>query len=256
MLNKVLNFLGYTLIKSNYLQKILIEERRNIQNNDLHNYLNNNFFTLIKETGIVPSHIIDVGANHGDWTRMALKYFPDADYSMIEPQAELNQYYNDILTNSKIRVFNIGLGRHNGIFKFTIADSDDASTFRLSEADAKKTGLKQIDVEVKSLDNFINNQNLPIPDIIKIDAEGLDLDVLNGASSIFGFTEVIIVEAAVMASGLDNTVDKIVEFMKHKNYKLFDILDLNRPIDTDIKYLMLIELAFIKNEGKVDVFYS
>jgi hypothetical protein len=72
MLNKVLNFLGYTLIKSNYLQKTLIEERRNIQNNDLHNYLNNNFFTLIKETGIVPSHIIDVGANHGDWTRMAL----------------------------------------------------------------------------------------------------------------------------------------------------------------------------------------
>jgi hypothetical protein len=37
---------------------------------------------------------------------------------------------------------------------------------------------------------------------------------------------------------------------------LFDILDLNRPIDTDIKYLILIELAFIKNEGKVDVFYS
>jgi hypothetical protein len=148
------------------------------------------------------------------------------------------------------------LGRQNGIFKFTTADSDDASTFRFSEADAKITGLKQIDVEVKSLDNFINNQNLPIPDIIKIVAEGLDLDVLNGASSIFGFTEVIIVEAAVMASGLDNTVDKIVEFMKHKNYKLFDILDLNRPIDTDIKYLMLIELAFIKNEGKVDVFYS
>jgi hypothetical protein len=105
MLNKVLNFFGYTLIKSNYLQKILIEERRNIQNNDLHNFLNNNFFTLIKATGIDPSHIIDVGANHGEWTRMALKYFPDADYSMIEPQSDLNQYYKDILNSSKIKVF-------------------------------------------------------------------------------------------------------------------------------------------------------
>lgn len=251
-----MQFFGYTLIKSNYLKEILLDARKSINNYDLHVYLNNNFFKLIEAAGIKPSHIIDVGANHGEWTRMALNYFPDAHYTMIEPQEELNQHYIDILTSSKIKVFNLGLGRQNGIFKFTIADSDDASTFRLSEADAKKSGLKQIDVEVKSLDNFINDQNLTIPDIIKIDAEGLDLDVLNGASNIFGVTEVILVEAAVMARGLDNTVDKIVEFMKYKNYKLFDILDLNRPIDSDKKFLILIELAFIKNEGIVDVFYS
>jgi hypothetical protein len=42
-------------------------------------------FLLLKCRGFSPNHIVDVGANHGYWTRTALKYFPDAYYTLIEP---------------------------------------------------------------------------------------------------------------------------------------------------------------------------
>lgn len=37
-----------------------------------------NLFPLIKKFGFDPKHIVDVGANHGSWTREAEQYFPRA----------------------------------------------------------------------------------------------------------------------------------------------------------------------------------
>src|SRR5690348_77183 len=42
------------------------------------------FFGLIQRNGLRPKHLVDAGANHGTWTREALKFFPDADYTLIE----------------------------------------------------------------------------------------------------------------------------------------------------------------------------
>jgi hypothetical protein len=46
-------------------------------------------FSSLKNLGFAPTHILDVGANRGNWTRAALKYFPDAIYTLVEPQDEL-----------------------------------------------------------------------------------------------------------------------------------------------------------------------
>ena len=54
------------------------------------------FFDNIKSMGFVPKHIIDVGANHGTWTRETLKYFPEAYYTLIEPQEWLKPSLQDI----------------------------------------------------------------------------------------------------------------------------------------------------------------
>ena len=54
-------------------------------------------FLLLKRRGFSPNHIVDVGANHGYWTRAALKYFPDAYYTLIEPQEYLRENVEDLL---------------------------------------------------------------------------------------------------------------------------------------------------------------
>ena len=35
------------------------------------------FFQLVSASGFIPSHIIDVGANRGKWSRKAHAVFPD-----------------------------------------------------------------------------------------------------------------------------------------------------------------------------------
>jgi hypothetical protein len=48
-----------------------------------------NFFPLIKKFGFNPEHILDVGANHANFTREAVHYFPRAHYTLVEPQEQI-----------------------------------------------------------------------------------------------------------------------------------------------------------------------
>jgi hypothetical protein len=105
-------------------------------------------------------------------------------------------------------------------------------------------------VPVVRLNDFLPATNLPQPDIIKIDAEGLDLEVLSGADNFFGLTEIFMVEASVMNKMFENNVLKVLSFMDEKGYRLFDITDLNRTIKHGA--LWLVELVFIKKNGVID----
>lgn len=212
------------------------------------------FFENIKAMGFIPKHIIDVGANHGTWTRETLKYFPDAYYTLIEPQERLKSSLQDILdTNSKVSFNAVGAGATSGSFMFTIVDRDDSCSFRYTEEEAKAGGYQQVEIPIVTLNEMVvSNSSLPFPDLVKIDAEGLDISVLEGASDLIGKTEVFLVEAAVFCKEFDNSLLKIVAFMDEKGYRLFEITDLNRPFKPNV--LWLTELAFIRKNGIIDQF--
>src|SRR5208283_4875055 len=91
---------------------------------------------------------------------------------------------------------------------------------------------------------------LPDPDIIKIDAEGLDLSVLKGCGSFFGSADVFFVEAAVMNKDIANDLLAVTQAMKQHGYRLFDFTDLNRTPKQGA--LWLVEAVFIKTDGQLD----
>ena len=210
------------------------------------------FFENIKQMGFTPKHIIDVGANHGTWTRETLKYFPEAYYTLIEPQEWLKPSLQDILdANSKVSFNAVGAGDKSGSFMFTIVNRDDSCSFRYTEEEAKAGGFKQVEIPIVTLNEIVaKNATLPFPDLVKIDAEGLDINVLEGASDLMGKTEVFLVEAAMFCKEFDNTLLKMVDYMDKKGYSLFEITDLNRPFQPQV--LWLVELAFVKKQGIID----
>lgn len=243
-LKKILNKLGCTLSRVNINQ-------HTIQNTNSKNYLLFNFYDTLKKMGFTPHHIVDVGANHGTWTREALHHFPEAYYTLLEPQNWLKHSFQDILdTNSKVHFYPVGAGEKEGSFQFTIVDRDDSCSFRYSQEEAKASGFEQIDIQVVTLNDLLKNSELPIPDIIKIDAEGLDIAVLKGASNFFGKTEIFMVEAGVVNKLFDNSFLKLINFMDENNYRLFDITDINRPFQPQV--LWLVELVFVKKNGVID----
>jgi FkbM family methyltransferase len=206
------------------------------------------FLDLLKRNGFAPKHIVDVGANRGDWTRTALQFFPEAEYTLIEPQENLKSYAPDLLDGKrKIEWITAGVSDAPGTLRFTIAGRDDSSTFLLSEDEARAAGLQQIPVEVRTLNEVARSRKAPWPDLVKIDAEGLDLKVLDGASELLGKTSVFMVEAAVCAP-LENTAARVMERMTGAGYKLMDITDLNRSKQGA---LWLCELAFVRVGGGV-----
>ncbi len=211
----------------------------------------NPFFALLKRLGFAPKHILDIGANRGMWTREALKYFPDARYTLVEPQDYLKTHIQDLIEGgSKIRWINAGASDRSGTMTFTIASSDGSSTFTLTEDQARDAGLQQKAISVMTL-NEIAAEGGDLPDMVKIDAEGLDLRVLAGASDLLGKTDVFLVEAVVCACDRDyeNTAAEIVKYMANTGYRLVDITDLNRSPKHNV--LWLCELAFLRNASSL-----
>ena len=127
----------------------------------------------------------------------------------------------------------------------TVAERDDSSNFVVSAEEAERRGLRQVEVRVLTVEQLVEELQLPVPDIIKIDAEGLDLKVLVGCGGFFGKTDLFFVEASLLQGAKDNAFVRVVEFMNGKGYSLFDITDLNRS--PNCGGLCLVEMAFVRN---------
>jgi FkbM family methyltransferase len=207
----------------------------------------NLFFSSLQRLGFSPKYIIDIGANRGIWTREALKHFPDARYTLVEPQDHLKSHVQDLLDRGgKIQWINAGVGDKSGLMPMAISSRDDSSTFVLTDRHGQTTGSQQVMIEVKTLNEIVSSSSAGPPDLVKIDAEGFDLNVLRGASSLLGKTDIFLAEAEVCGN-YDNSVADIVKFMVAAGYRLIDITDLNRSPKHGV--LWLCELAFLRNDS-------
>src|SRR5487761_103776 len=203
------------------------------------------FFRCLKRLGFAPRHIVDVGANRGVWTRTAIHYFPDALYTLVEPQDYLKTHVADLIKQGcNIRWLNAGVADTPCRLSFAIFYCDDSSTFVLEQDAVTDKQPSQIMVDITTLNEIIAVPGTPMPEMVKIDAEGFDLKVLAGASGLFGKTEIFLVEAVVYG-GHENKLLEVTHRMAAFGYHLFDITDLNRSP----KYgnLWVCELAFLRN---------
>lgn len=243
LIGNLLKTLGYQITKIsdvNSSTKVIktIENKENLLST---------FYNNLKAHKFHPKFIVDIGANTGTWTRELLKNFPDASVVMIEPQQRLMPSFQDLLSD-RVSYLPLGVSNKNDILRFTIHERDDSCSFIYTEQEAKDMGLEQIQIPVKTLNSIVNENNYPIPDLIKIDAEGLDLEVIEGASDFFGKTEIFLVEASVSCDTYKNTVTKIVNLMDQSGYQMYEITDLNRPFPKS-PILWLIEIAFVRKDG-------
>ena len=167
-------------------------------------------------------------ANHGSWTRFAIKYFPNASYTLVEPQDHLKSNIDDLIKRGvSIEWINAGAGNECGVQWFTISARDYSSTF-VSQPGSNGANLNQVKMVVTTLNKIASMHSGSKPDLVKIDAEGWDLKVLEGASDLIGITDIFLLEAAVCYGGFENTILSVMQRFDHPGYRLIDITDLNR----------------------------
>jgi FkbM family methyltransferase len=197
-----------------------------------------------------PKHIIDIGSNRGDWTRNARRMFDDALITMVEPQTNLNPFIRDLLADSRNRIYNVGIGPMDGEAIFTIHERDDSCSFAFSEETARARGFKQVPVKINCLDTLLAADSWPAPDIVKIDAEGYDIEVLKGAQSALTNCEVLFMEAAVLDATFTNTLSSVIAAASELGFRLFDFSEFVRTPERNL--LWVVEAAFIRRNGILD----
>lgn len=206
------------------------------------------FFDCLVKLGFKPRHIIDIGANCGNWTRAAKQYFPESRYTLFEPQENLFAG-SDLSQDERVHFYAMGVGPQTATMLLTKHDRNDSFSFALNEKEAADLGRPQVEAPVVALDEFLTGHRIPWPDILKIDAEGWDLEVLKGAETAILQAEVVLLEASVMNKRFSNSIAKVIAEMEKRGFVVFDITDLNRSQKHNA--LWLVEVAFVKTDGKL-----
>ena len=118
------------------------------------------FLEGIRSRSFIPSSILDVGANQGDWTRMAKDVFPEASFLLIEPQLEMRKSLDTLCTEFQdILWIEAGVGSKEGRMVQTIYDDLAASSFLPAPNEDLLQSGKQREVSIVTIDSLLEKKN-------------------------------------------------------------------------------------------------
>lgn len=201
------------------------------------------------QRGFRPVRVLDIGANRGTWTIAAMRVFPDAEYLLLEPQFEMKPDLDRLCRRAaNVRWMLAGVAGEIGELVLTVNPDTVSSTFSLSPEEAAARGLSQRTVPVTTIDHLVERELGAVPDLVKIDAEGFDMQIIEGAGRILGKTEAILMEANLLCRpddpcGFSNMVTRMSEF----GYEPYDFSWFgHRPLDGAVG---LCEIVFVRRDG-------
>jgi len=193
-----------------------------IYNNWLPNKLHNNYvLNILKNTHIRldiprdhinfitklieiynPKVIYDMGSSVLHWSQHAYKLWNNSDIYLFDAMSEMKLFYDDYSKINNVKLnYNIGV----------LCDEDfkRISFYQNNELSGGNSYYKEIghpeshnifnenNIKHKigmTLETIVKNKNIPLPDLIKIDVQGAELDILKGSMSVINHAKFLIVE--------------------------------------------------------------
>lgn len=169
--------------------------------------------TLIHRDSIV----YDLGANIGYFTLLFNKY-SNKVYSFEPIPANLDLIKLHISANAidNVEVFPYAITAKDNVLEFPLIENHSAFTYK-RESKNFSLDRRMLKVEGRSLDSLIHERNLLPPTLIKIDVEGAEFDVLQGAKeTIMKHHPTLLL--ATHESQIKGIRSKCLDFMKTLGY--------------------------------------
>ena len=133
--------------------------------------------------------ILDIGANIGTYTTWMAKLFPTSKIYSFEAQRLVFQMLcgNLAINNfDNCYTYNMAVGKTNGfmiVSEPNYYSNEDFGIFSLIEEKIKEKSGNVYNIPLITIDSFVETYNIDKVDFMKIDVEGMDLDVLQGATN-------------------------------------------------------------------------
>lgn len=171
--------------------------------------------------------IIDVGANIGQFALATHRFYPHTIIHSFEPVPKCFQKLTDNVEGiCNIYPHNFALGNQNSdISFFQNAHSHASSALKVSnyqkENIPKTKDYQEIKVQCLRLDEFKFEQPLIAPILLKLDVQGFEKNVLEGASVFLEKVDYIILEVSFISMYDDEPLfDEMHSYLKEKGFQL------------------------------------
>lgn len=185
----------------------------------------------------------DVGANIGLFSLNATDLIkPNGKIFAFEPTPEtFKRLESNISLNhiENIKPINIGISDHEGKLNFNISNSGYDAWNSFAKIDKLENG-SSIEVNVKSLDQFIRENAVDLPSLIKIDVEGWEKFVILGAQHLLNQSNAPVLmieftETNAFAAGY--YCGELFDLIKSYGYELYSYDQISNKLKKEIKKL-------------------
>lgn len=172
--------------------------------------------------------VVDLGANEGRWTAALLAVAPNARVIAVEPAPAMRALLEQRFAgHPNVRVVGKAVGAEPGTATLNVTEHANNSSLRRPNAEHDAMygdGFRvreEVEVEVVTLDDLLGDE---VADVIKIDVQGLEIDVLRGAERALRTTRAVLLETNFVSyyEG-DATFDTLHAAMHERGFGLANI---------------------------------
>lgn len=182
-----------------------------------------------------PSVIYDIGANVGTWTLLAKSLFPHSNIHAFEPLViHFESFERELDGIPSIHLHKVALGAHPCTLNMQVTSFSDASSLlEIAKPSYEVFGLtkdREELVEVTLLDDYAIKNDLPLPDLMKLDIQGYELEALKGAINCLNHAKYLIIEVSFLEFYHGQPLyHDVMAFLNQYNFYLY-ALGTNTPL--------------------------
>jgi FkbM family methyltransferase len=190
--------------------------------------INNNGEKLYLQTALQESHIVfDVGANQGDWSNLVYTSKPGITIYAFEPFPHTYKNLCKNIQNPKFYPVNAALSDSFGNMTFYSYEDSTLNGFydRAILKDKFHFTSSPITVLCDTLDHFCHEHKISKIDFLKIDTEGAEWKVLQGAQNLLKDQKIrnIQFEYGGCYQDAKTTLYQVCDFLTKNGYAIFFI---------------------------------
>lgn len=173
--------------------------------------------------------VFDVGANIGDWTALALAINPGLSIHSFEPTPSIYDRLTARGLPPQVRAVPMGLSDAPGRCTIVVPKRDIGMTSLHGRASLNECGLgsetQTSEVELTTVDRYIDASQINEVDLMKIDVEGHELRVLRGAMQSLAAGRIGLMQIEYGGAYIDarTMLLDIFELLRPHGYRLFKL---------------------------------
>lgn len=197
------------------------------------------------KVGFRPKTIIDVGVAYG--TPGLYGKVEGAEYLLVEPLREYEETCRKIVAEFGGRYLIAAAAPQAGELEINVHPDLSGSSL-LKESEGSHVDGEPRMVPTVRLDQTCAQLGLAGPYLLKLDTQGSELSVLEGATGILAETEMILTEVSLFAFYRNSPIlHEVIDAMKRLGFVVYDVFGgAYRPYDDALGQ---IDLAFVRERG-------